>query len=898
MKQLKGHEIRQMWLDFWRTKGHDIIDSAPLIPQNDPTLLWINAGVAPLKKYFDGSEIPNNKRMANAQKSIRTNDIENVGRTARHHTFFEMLGNFSIGDYFREEALTFAMEVLTSPKWFAFDLNKLYFTVYPNDEDTIAKWISLGVDPKHIIKVEDNFWEIGEGPCGPDTEIFFDRGQQYDPNHYGIRLIEEDMKNDRYIEIWNIVFSQFNAKAGQKRSQYKELPSKNIDTGMGLERMACVIQGTNTNYETDLFYPIINQCVEMTHISYTGQMAYKVIADHVRSVVFALSDGATFSNEGRGYVLRRLLRRAVRFGKVLGMKEAFLYQLVAVVIDIMKGFYPYLLQKEQLVTQQIKIEEEKFLMTLESGEKRLLEFMKNSEQKAINKETAFLLYDTFGFPFELTQELAEEQHFAVDEAGFHDLLNQQKERARNARNNHQSMNTQNEAMMKFKLKSTFVGYETLLTQSKVIALFKDGSPVKEANGEVLTVFSETSFYAESGGQVGDVGECSLNNRNYAITNTIKLPNGQHASFVDMRDDAIKVGDHVTLSVDEEVRLATARNHSATHLLNEALRNVVGSHVIQQGSYVAPQVFRFDFNNFTPLTSDEILKVETLVNQEIRKNHPVTIRELPIEEAKKLNAQAVFGEKYGSIVRVVDMEYSREFCGGTHVKMTGDIQKMAIISIETKGSGIFRIEGATGDAIGGELKRSLENVQKDIDALYQKLEEMIQTAKAEQIELKASIPTPTSAVDSYAMVLAKREELETLRTLAREIEKELNRKKMERETLNLEDYIGIVREVRGCKVLVTKVVGASINTAKDLVDRLSDYLKHSVVLVGLDQGDKLLFICKSQCPTIHAGNLVKMVSLVAGGNGGGRNDFAQAGAKDVTKCDEALQKGLEMIEGGI
>ncbi|MFA5542877.1 MAG: alanine--tRNA ligase, partial [Bacilli bacterium] len=402
MKNLKSYEIRQIWLDFFKEKGHDIIESAPLIPNNDPTLLWINAGVTPLKKYFDGSDIPNNKRMANAQKCIRTNDIENVGKTARHHTFFEMLGNFSIGDYFREEALEFAIEILTSPKWYGFDLDRLYFTVYPDDTDTIDKWISLGVNPSHIIKLEGNFWEIGEGPCGPDTEIFYDRGKKYDPDGLGIKMLEEDMSNERYIEIWNIVFSQYNAKNGVPRDKYKELPSKNIDTGMGLERMACVIQGVDTNYETDLFMPIINEVEKLVNRKYDGEMAYKVIADHTRTVVFSLSDGATFSNEGRGYVLRRLLRRAVRFGKKLGMNEPFLYKLVSVVVDNMKNAYPYLITKIELVTKLVKMEEEKFLMTLESGEKKLLDYIKASDNKLIDKEVAFLLYDTFGFPFELT----------------------------------------------------------------------------------------------------------------------------------------------------------------------------------------------------------------------------------------------------------------------------------------------------------------------------------------------------------------------------------------------------------------------------------------------------------------------------------------------------------------
>ena len=898
MKMLKSVEIRQMWLDFWRSKGHDIIDSAPLIPNNDPTLLWINAGVAPLKKYFDGSEIPQNRRIANVQKSIRTNDIDNVGRTARHHTFFEMLGNFSIGDYFRDEALVFAMEVLTSPKWYHFDLEKLYFTVYPKDTETINKWIELGVDPTHIIKVEDNFWEIGEGPCGPDTEIFFDRGVAFDPDEIGVRLIAEDIQNDRYIEIWNIVFSQFNAKAGLKRSQYKELPSKNIDTGMGLERMACVIQGTATNYETDLFYPIISVCSQMVQIPYHGQMAFKVIADHVRSVVFALSDGATFSNEGRGYVLRRLLRRAVRYGKILGMQTAFLHELVSVVVDIMEGFYPYLLEKQAFVTQQIKIEEEKFLNTLESGEKRLIDFMNHTGDRKINKETAFLLYDTFGFPFELTQEVASEQGFAVDEVGFISLLNEQKERARAARSNNQSMNVQNEAMMKFTEASLFIGYDHLNGEGRVIGLFKDNQAVLEGSGQLIVVFDKTPFYAESGGQIGDIGTVTLRNHNYMVTDTIKLPNGQHASMIDFRQDLLRVGDRVILSVDEDVRLATERNHSATHLLNEALRKVIGNHVIQQGSFVGNQFFRFDFNHFQPLTNNQLIEIERIVNQVIKQAYPVTVLNLPIEEAKKLNAQAVFGEKYGDIVRVVDMKFSKEFCGGTHVANTKDIGKMAILSIETKGSGIYRIEGTTHDNIAHEFHRVLENINQDILSLRERIDRIDYEAKSANILVAIEDVKPKAEFESYQLVLNKREELDRLRQVVKDLEKEINRKKLEQSTLDITKFLSMVETMEGHSILIFRLDQVALDVAKEAVDRLSDQLADSLVFLGLVQDDKLLFICKNKIKNLHAGNLVKLASQAAGGNGGGRPDFAQAGAKDIQMMDAALAKAKDAVKGAL
>lgn len=896
MKKLTGYEIRAMWLDFWRTKGHDIIESAPLIPINDPTLLWINSGVASLKKYFDGSQIPQNRRLANAQKSIRTNDIDNVGRTARHHTFFEMLGNFSIGDYFRAEALEYAMEILTAPQWFGFALDKLYFTVYPDDEASIEKWVSLGVKREHIFKLEGNYWEIGEGPCGPNTEIFYDRGSKYDPDNLGTELIAKDISNDRYIEIWNIVFSQYNAKAGLARSDYKELPSKNIDTGMGLERMACVIQEVETNYETDLFYPLIMKCSQIVGVPYQGQMAFKVISDHIRSVSFALSDGATFANEGRGYVLRRLLRRAVRFGKVLGMKQAFLYQLVSVVGEIMQDSYPNLQERVATITKQIKLEEEKFLVTLEAGEKRLLDFIKQSRENKINKETAFLLYDTFGFPFELTQELAQEYNFLVDEEGFYNLLNEQKERARQARDNSQSMNIQNEEMIKFKMATKFVGYDTLDTRSKVVAIFKNGLLCPKAKNEILVVFDITPFYAEAGGQVGDVGELLFNNKTYQVNNTIKLPNGEHALYVDMKDDFLSLNDFVQLSVDEELRFSTMRNHSATHLLNEALRKVVGEHVTQQGSFVGPQRFRFDFNHYSLLTFEQILAVEELVNKEIKASHQVVVKQMSLEEAKKQGAQAVFGEKYGNVVRVIDMTFAQELCGGTHVSNTRDIKKMAIISLETKGSGIYRIEGATGDNIIKELNLSLANITKDINLTLEKIAQLEQKAKVLNLKITVTPPEIMEVSPSYKTVLNKRQELESLRIYERNLSKEIETSEKAKASLSLKDYLNQVENINDEKHLVFKLENVSLEVAKDLVDRLSSHLNNSIIFLGLSLNEKVVFICKNKIVRLNAGLLAREASIVAGGNGGGRQDFAQAGGKDLLKLDEALTKAKTLMGG--
>ena len=882
MKKLKGSEIRRMWLDFWKSKGHDVIPSASLIPVNDPTLLWINAGVAPLKKYFDGREVPTNRRMTNAQKSIRTNDIDNVGRTARHHTFFEMLGNFSVGDYFRDEVLPWAIELLTSEKWFAFDIDKLYFTYYPDDLDTYNKWIECGVKKDHLIPIADNFWEIGEGPCGPDTEIFFDRGEKYDNNHLGIRLLKEDIENDRYIEIWNIVFSQFNSEIGVKREDYKELPSKNIDTGSGLERLACVMQEVETNYDSDLFMPIINELEKMTNIKYDGQMAYKVISDHIRSTVFALADGATFSNTGRGYVLRRILRRAVRYGKVLKLNEAFLYKLVPSCIAIMQEFYPYLLEKEELVTSQIKVEEEKFLQTLENGEKKLNDYMDNSKTKVIDGNICFLLYDTFGFPLELTKEVALEKGFTIDEEDFKKKLAEQKERARNSRKKDQSMNVQNEDMINFKDISEFVGYDTLNVTSKVIAIFSKGAKVKQAKGDCLVVFDKTPFYGEMGGEIGDSGSINLNGVTYDVTTTIKLPNGQCASNIIMDEDYISVGDIVKCVVDERKRNSISANHSATHLLNEALREVLGSHVVQQGSYVGEDVLRFDFNNMRPLTNEEVLKVEEIVNSKIKEGLDVNIYYLDIEEAKKLGAQAQFGEKYGKIVRIVDMGYSKEFCGGCHVKCTKEIERFAILSIETKGSGIYRIEASTKDNIKKALDNTLENVFKDINITLNKINETSKELN-EEIELFKTLQyTP-----SYQYVIDTKNYLDSLKEIAKELDKKLALLKKKENVIDINTFNNDIEIINNHKVLLKRVDNLNVDSLKDLIDAISEREKEILILFANVSNGRIVFICKNKINGLSAGKIVKMTSTICGGNGGGRDDFAQAGGKDESKIMDAF-----------
>ena len=899
MKKLKGYEIRQMWLDFFKSKGHSVIPSASLVPHDDPTLLWINAGVAPLKKYFDGREKPQNPRMTNAQKSIRTNDIDNVGRTSRHHTFFEMLGNFSIGDYFREEVLTWAYELLFSEKWFGLPKEKVYITYYPDDKETHEKWMSLGVEDSHLVPLEGNFWEIGEGPCGPDTEIFFDRGEKYDPEHIGIRLLEEDIDNDRYIEIWNIVFSQYNSITGVKREDYPELPSKNIDTGSGLERLACIFQGTESNYETDLFMPLIKFVEDYTHHQYDEspevKMAFRVIVDHIRSVTFAVADGAMLSNEGRGYVLRRILRRAVRYGRKLGINEPFLYKMVQVVVDIMKPYYTYLEEKQPIVEKIIKNEEENFLKTLESGEKRLGEIIKNTKGNKISGEDAFLLYDTFGFPIELTEEVAADSNKTVDLVGFKACLEAQKERARNARSNEQSMNKQNEDFLSFKKESSFVGYDTLNCTSEVIGLFKDGKATTEATGDAIIVLKETPFYAEMGGQVGDQGTFVLDGNSFSVVNTFKLPNGQHAHNVELGDLTVKLGDKIEAEVDEVLRNETNANHSCTHLLNEALRKTLGSHVAQQGSLCAPNRLRFDFNHFTNPTNEELLKIEKTVNDAIKANYKVNTLILSIDEARKTGAQAVFGEKYGDIVRVVDMDFSKEFCGGTHVKQTGDIKKFALLSIESKGSGIFRVEGATGVNVYEQCEEAVDPMKQEILTINDKLNDLYALAEKNNIKLDHVELTIPEIVGSYQDVLNYRQAVEEAHITLKQLEKAYDTMFRSNNSKGFKEYLDRAVVKDGVTYVIEKVEGQNVDVLKDIVDKIAAEVEKCVIFfANIINNGKIIFIAKSKGVKVHCGNLVKTAAVATNGNGGGRPDFAQAGGKDVTKLDEAIEKVKELL----
>ena len=862
MKYLKGYEIRRMWLDFFASKGHMIEPGAPLVPNNDPTLLWINSGVAALKKYFDGSMKPKSNRITNAQKSLRTNDIENVGMTARHHTFFEMLGNFSIGDYFREEAIHWGYELLTSPKWFGLNKDELYITVHPTDDVTRKLWIKEGIDPSHLVDCEGNYWEIGEGPCGPNTEIFVDRGTKYDPENIGLDLLKNDIENDRYIEIWNIVFSQYNAKEGLKRSEYPELPQKNIDTGAGLERLACIFQGVDTNFETDLFMPIIKETEKYAKIPYSkeNRFGYHVIADHIRTCTFALADGAMFSNEGRGYVLRRVLRRAVRFGKKIGINESFMYKLVPTVAKIMEDYYPYVTAKIEDIAKLVKIEEEKFQKTLTAGEQILVEYL-NTKPSVVSKEMAFKLYDTYGFPLELTKEIALEAGISTDEEGFKQEMQEQKERARAARNTINSMNRQSADLLNFDLESNFV-YNPTPIKAKVIALFKDGVKVDSIEDDGEVVLDTTTFYAESGGQVADTGYLVLNGQNIEVKDVQKAPRKQHLHSVETNGLTLNVGDEVEVKVNLARRNRITRNHSACHLLQKALQEVLGNGVHQAGSYVDEEKLRFDFTYVTKISQEQLKLVERKVNEAIDAAYVTNIQELPIEEAKKLGAMALFGEKYDSIVRVVDFGgYSIEFCGGCHVSNTQDIGVFAIEFEESISSGVRRIQACAG--IGGyKFLKSKE-------------------------EILVNVSSNLGALSVYETP----DRLKTLLNNAKETKDELAKLKLSLADSKAKDLLANADTSKGYPVII-EVLN---NEDKDMLVKYVDYIKskaNKYAVYFVNKGEdkiSLMAACSADLVKsgLHCGKLVKETATMLGGNGGGRPDMAQAGGKDASKIDDVI-----------
>ncbi|MFP9085665.1 alanine--tRNA ligase [Streptococcus equi] len=872
MKQLTSAQIRQMWLDFWKSKGHSIEPSANLVPVNDPTLLWINSGVATLKKYFDGSVIPENPRITNAQKSIRTNDIENVGKTARHHTMFEMLGNFSIGDYFRDEAIEWGFELLTSPEWFDFPKEKLYMTYYPDDKDSYNRWIALGVEPSHLIPLEENFWEIGAGPSGPDTEIFFDRGEAYDPDHIGIRLLEEDIENDRYIEIWNIVLSQFNADPTIPRSEYKELPNKNIDTGAGLERLVAVMQGAKTNFETDLFMPIIKEVEKLSGQAYDqdgDNMSFKVIADHIRALSFAIGDGALPGNEGRGYVLRRLLRRAVMHGRRLGIHETFLYKLVATVGHIMESYYPEILEKRDFIEKIIKREEETFARTIDAGSghlDQLLAQLKAKGQDRLDGKDIFKLYDTYGFPVELTEELAEDAGYKIDHAGFTAAMKEQQDRARAAAVKGGSMGMQNETLAGITEPSEFL-YETETIDSRLSVIIVDNERSEMVSeGQALLVFEQTPFYAEMGGQVADHGVIK-NDKGDLVARVIdvqKAPNGQPLHTVEVLA-SLALNTVYTLAIDHKRRYAVEKNHTATHLLHAALHKVIGEHATQAGSLNEEAFLRFDFTHFEAVTAQELRRIEEEVNEQIWKALAITTTETDIETAKAMGAMALFGEKYGKTVRVVQIgDYSVELCGGTHLSNSSEIGLFKIIKEEGIGSGTRRIIAVTG-------QQAFESFRKQEDTL----KEIAHTLKVPQIE---QLPSK---------VVSLSEQL-------RDLQKEMAELKEKAAAAQAGDVFKKVQEANGLRYIASEVSVSDAGALRTFADNWKQRDYSDVLVLAASIGEKVNVLVASKDKRAHAGNLIKALAPIVSGRGGGKPDMAMAGGSDASKLPELLAAVAEHL----
>ncbi|WP_342505267.1 alanine--tRNA ligase [Sporosarcina sp. FSL K6-2383] len=875
MKNLTTSQIRTMFLEYFKEHGHSIEPSAPLVPIDDASLLWINSGVATLKKYFDGRVIPTNPRIVNAQKSIRTNDIENVGKTARHHTFFEMLGNFSIGDYFKEQAILHAWEFLTDDKWIGFDPELLSITIHPEDEEAYAIWRDkVGIPEHRIIRLEGNFWDIGEGPSGPNSEIFYDRGPTYGDDFSDPELYPGG-ENERYLEIWNLVFSEFNHNPD---NTYTPLPKKNIDTGMGLERMASVIQNVPTNFDIDIFQPIIQATEQVSGEKYgvteEQDTAFKVIADHIRTVAFAIGDGALPSNEGRGYVLRRLLRRAVRFAKQLGIHKPFMYDLVPVVGEVMKDFYPEVDEKQAFIMKVIKNEEERFHETLNEGLAILtgvIDKSKSSGNAVIAGADAFRLYDTYGFPFELTEEFAEEANVTVDRAGFDAEMDSQRKRARAARQDVDSMHVQSSVLGEIHHASEFVGYDTLECQAKVVSLLQNGALVERASegDDIQFILDCTPFYAESGGQVADKGTISGDTFVADVKDVQKAPNGQNLHTATIRSGELLTGTTVHAEVNQEARKLTIRNHTATHLLHKALKEVLGEHVNQAGSYVGPDRLRFDFSHFGQVTKEELETIEQIVNEKIWQDIAVNIAQKPIAEAKEMGAMALFGEKYGDVVRVVSVgDYSLELCGGCHVASTSVIGLFKLVSEGGIGAGTRRIEALTGQ----QAYRSFKE------------EEATLISAASLVK-----SNPKDLVTKIGAVLADMKELQR--------DNESLSSKLGNSQLS--EVFAAAQQIGDVSVISARVDVKDNNGLRQMMDEMKQKQSKAVIVLGAAVDGKVMLVAgvtdDLKSGNYHAGQIVNHVATQCDGKGGGRPDMAMAGAKDASKLDEALQSVYDYVK---
>lgn len=880
LKKLNSAQVRRMYLKFFEEHGHQVMPSASLVPVNDPTLLWINSGVATMKKYFDGKVVPDNPRMTSSQKSIRTNDIENVGKTARHHTMFEMLGNFSVGDYFKNEVIPWAWELLTSDEWFGFDPERLYITYYPKDHDAYNRWREVGVAEDHLIADEDNFWDIGQGPSGPDTEIFYDRGQEFnnladdDPENY------PGGENERYLEIWNIVFSQFNHTP---EDTYEPLPHKNIDTGMGLERVVSIFENAPTNFETDLFMPLIKQAEEFSGTKKYGQnkeddIQFKIIADHIRTITFAIGDGALPSNVGRGYVIRRLLRRAVVAGKKLGIDEPFLAKMVPTVGKIMEDYYPDVLKNADYIASVIESEEDRFSATLNGGLNLLNNVIAEAKENKTNEidgRTAFKLYDTYGFPIELTKEYAEDEGLTVDEKGFQAAMTEQQNRARNARDMDNGMGVQTDLWTSFKEDSKYVGYTDLaVDNAKVIGLAHDGQQADEAqpgDKNIELIFDVTPFYAEMGGQVSDTGDI-IDNYGKKVGRVVDVqhaPNQQNLHRVELTTP-IKKGARYKLVVDRIRHLKIEKNHTATHLLDQALRNVLGGHTQQAGSLVEEHYLRFDFNHFGQVTAEDLKKVENIVNEQIWKEIPVKTVETDIDSAKEMGAIALFSDKYGDKVRVVKIgDFNTEFCGGDHVKNTNELGLFKIVSEGGVGAGVRRIEAVTSSDAFKFLQ--------DRDDLLTKSAASLKVAQIKEVP----------------------HQVETLQNELKEAQKQNESLQAKIAAQQANNVFENVQATKNGSLIAAEVQVAGMGQLRQLADTWrSKALSDVLVLATASDGKANLLVAVSDDKTkegLRAGDLIKAIAPAINGGGGGRPNLAQAGGKNPAGIKDALDQAKNYLD---
>ena len=876
MKKYGVNELRQMFLDFFESKGHLVMKSFSLVPQNDKSLLLINAGMAPLKPYFTGAEIPPRTRVATCQKCIRTGDIENVGKTARHGTFFEMLGNFSFGDYFKKEAIAWSWEFLTQVV--GLDPDRLYPSVYLEDDEAFDIWNKeVGIPAERIFRFgkEDNFWEHGAGPCGPCSEIYYDRGEKYGCGKPGCTV---GCDCDRYMEVWNNVFTQFE---NDGEGNYTTLKQKNIDTGMGLERLAVVVQDVDSIFDVDTVCALRNRVCEIAGKTYgadhEADVSIRLITDHIRSATFLISDGVMPTNEGRGYVLRRLIRRAARHGRLLGIQGKFLSDLALAVIEGSRDGYPELEEKKDFIVNVLNNEEGQFNKTIDQGLKILSDMeeeMKASGQSVLNGQDAFKLYDTYGFPMDLTREILEEKGYSIDEEGFKKEMEVQRTRARKSREvtNYMGADATVYDQIDVSVTTEFTGYDRLEDTSRVTVLTTEDELVDALmEGQRGTIFVEkTPFYATMGGQEGDTGMIRTENGLFRVEDTIHLRGGKYGHVGVMESGMISANDQVTLQVDPAGRADICKNHSATHLLQKALKTVLGSHVEQKGSLVTPTRLRFDFAHFQPMTAEEIQKVEALVNQEIQAALPVVTQVMGIEEAKKSGAMALFGEKYGEEVRVVSMgEFSKELCGGTHVANTSQITLFKIVSESGVAAGVRRIEALTGNNVIQYYRQMEEN-----------LHQLAKTLKT----------TPAELSDRAEHLLKEVKELQS--------ENESLKSKLAQESLG--DVSDQVTEVKGVKVLAAAVDGVDMNGLRDLGDQLKEKLGEGVVVLASSMGGKVSLLAMATPGAMekgaHAGNLIKAAAAIVGGGGGGRPNMAQAGGKNPEKIGEAIAKIPELVEG--